>query len=267
MAPAVRHLIGVQGDRESAKLGDVLGLPAGIHACLFDLDGVLTQTARVHAAAWKSMFDTFLRERAERRREPFVPFDPVADYDEYVDGKLRYDGVRSFLASRGIELPEGEPTDPPGSDSVHALGDRKNELVLELIERDGVEPFEGSVRFLCAARDAGLRRAVVSSSANAEQVLEAARIADLFEVRIDGIVANREHLKGKPAPDTFLAAARALNVEPIRAAVFEDALAGVAAGRAGGFGFVVGVDRAGQPEALHEHGADVVVSDLAELLA
>jgi beta-phosphoglucomutase family hydrolase len=243
-----------------------LGLPADIDACLFDLDGVLTQTARVHAAAWKEMFDAFLRNRAEQTDEPFVPFDPVKDYDEYVDGKPRYDGVRSFLASRGIELPEGEPSDPPSAETVHGLGNRKNELVLALLERDGVESYEGSVRYVQAAREAGLRCAVVSSSANTRQVLEAAGIADLFEARIDGVVAEREHLNGKPAPDTFLAAARKLEVEPAAAAVFEDALAGVAAGRAGRFGFVVGVDRAGQAEALREHGADVVVTDLAELL-
>jgi beta-phosphoglucomutase family hydrolase len=243
-----------------------LGLPAGIRACLFDLDGVLTQTARVHAAAWKQMFDEFLRERSKRTGEPSVPFDPVRDYDEYVDGKPRYDGVRSFLASRGIELPEGEPSDPPAAETVHGLGNRKNELVLALIERDGVQAYDGSVRYVQAVRDAGLRRAVVSSSANTCQVLVAADIADLFEEVVDGIVAEREHLKGKPAPDTFLAAARALDVAAANAAVFEDALAGVAAGRAGRFGFVVGVDRAGQADALREHGADVVVSDLAELL-
>jgi beta-phosphoglucomutase family hydrolase len=243
-----------------------LGLPAGIRACLFDLDGVLTQTARVHAAAWKQMFDEFLRERSKRTGEPSVPFDPVRDYDEYVDGKPRYDGVRSFLASRGIELPEGEPSDPPAAETVHGLGNRKNELVLALIERDGVQAYDGSVRYVQAVRDAGLRRAVVSSSANTRQVLVAADIADLFEEVVDGIVAERELLKGKPAPDTFLAAARALDVAAANAAVFEDALAGVAAGRAGRFGFVVGVDRAGQADALREHGADVVVSDLAELL-
>jgi beta-phosphoglucomutase family hydrolase len=243
-----------------------LGLPAGTRACLFDLDGVLTDTARLHAAAWKQMFDEFLRERSKRTGEPFVPFDPVRDYDEYVDGKPRYDGVRSFLASRGIELPEGDPSDQPTAETVHGLGNRKNELVLALIERDGVEPYEGSVRYLHAVRDAGLRRAVVSSSANTRQVLEAAGIADLFEEVVDGIVAQQEHLKGKPAPDTFLAAARALEAAPAEAVVFEDALAGVAAGRAGRFGFVVGVDRAGQAEALREHGADVVVSDLAELV-
>ena len=244
----------------------MLGLPDRIHACLFDLDGVLTQTASVHAAAWKQMFDAFLRERAERTGEAFVPFDSVRDYDEYVDGKPRYDGVRSFLASRGIQLPEGDPNDPPSAETVAGLGNRKNEIVLSLIRTQGVKPYEGSVRYVRAVRDAGLRRAVVSSSANCKDVLVAAGIEDLFEVRIDGIVAEREHLKGKPAPDTFLAAADALGKEPAQAAVFEDALAGVEAGRAGHFGFVVGVDRSGQAEALRDHGADVVVSDLAELL-
>jgi beta-phosphoglucomutase family hydrolase len=243
-----------------------LGLPSRIRACLFDLDGVLTQTAKVHAAAWKEMFDDFLRERAARTGEKFVGFDPVADYDTYVDGKPRYDGVRSFLASRGIELPEGDPNDPPSAETVHGLGNRKNELVLALLKRDGVKVYEGSVRYVRAVRDAGLRRAVVSASANCREVLQAAGIEDLFEVRIDGIVVEQQHLKGKPAPDTFLAAAEQLGATPGEAAVFEDALAGVEAGRAGSFGFVVGVDRTGQREALKEHGADVVVSDLAELM-
>jgi beta-phosphoglucomutase family hydrolase len=244
----------------------MLGLPDAIRACLFDLDGVLTQTAKVHAVAWKKMFDEFLRARTEQTGEPFVPFDPVHDYDKYVDGLPRYDGVRSFLASRGIELPEGEPSDPPGADTIMGLGNRKNEIVLRMIREQGVQPYEGSVQYVHAAREAGLRCAVVSSSANARDVLEAAGIADLFDERVDGVVLEREHLKGKPAPDTFLFAARALSVEAKQAAVFEDALAGVAAGRAGGFGFVVGVDRVGQAEALLEHGADVVVRDLAELL-
>jgi beta-phosphoglucomutase family hydrolase len=244
----------------------VLGLPEGIRGCLFDLDGVITKTAIVHDAAWKEMFDDYLRERSRRVGEPFVPFDPVRDYDEYVDGKPRADGVRSFLASRGIELPEGSDDDPPGAETVHGLGNRKNEILLRRISEDGVEAYESSVRYVRAVRDAGLRRAVVSSSANCRDVLVAAGIEDLFEVRIDGIVAKREHLRGKPAPDTFLAGARALGLEPGAAAVFEDALAGVEAGRAGGFRFVVGVDRAGQAGALKEHGADVVVADLAELL-
>ena len=244
----------------------MLGLPNAIRACLFDLDGVLTQTAKIHAAAWKEMFDAFLRERAAQTGESFEPFDPVADYDEYVDGKPRYDGVRSFLAARGIALPERTPDDPSDAATVHGLGNRKNELVLAMIERQGVEVYEGSVRYVRAVRDAGLGRAVVTSSANADEVLAAAGIDDLFDVRIDGVVAAREHLEGKPAPDTFLAAARALEVAPDRAAVFEDALAGVAAGRAGRFGLVVGVDRVGQADELREHGADVVVGDLSELL-
>lgn len=243
-----------------------VGLPVTIRACLFDLDGVLTDTARVHAAAWKEMFDAYLHERAARSGESFVPFDATTDYDQYVDGKPRYDGVRAFLASRGIELPAGDPADPPASETVAGLGNRKNEIVLRLIRTAGVEPYPGSVRYLQAVRDAGLRRAVVSSSANCREVLAAAGIDSLFEVRIDGVVAKREHLQGKPAPDTFLAAARALGVPAREAAVFEDALAGVAAGRAGGFGSVVGIDRVGQAEALRAHGADVVVSDLADLL-
>jgi beta-phosphoglucomutase family hydrolase len=244
----------------------VLGLPAGIRACLFDLDGVLTQTAKVHAAAWKQVFDEFLRRRAHEAGQEFIPFDAVRDYDEFVDGKPRYDGVRSFLASRGIELPQGSPGDPPDANTVDGLGNRKNELVLKLIRERGVEPFEGSVRYVRAARDGGLRRAVVSSSTNCRDVLAAAGIDDLFEAVIDGVLAEREHLRGKPAPDTFLAGARALGVEPRGAAVFEDALAGVEAGRAGGFGIVVGVDRIGQAEALRAHGADIVVRDLSELL-
>jgi beta-phosphoglucomutase family hydrolase len=244
----------------------VLGLPNGVRACLFDLDGVLTKTATVHAAAWKQMFDAYLRERAERTGEEFVPFDPKADYGEYVDGKPRADGVRSFLESRGSELPEGSPDDPPGDETISGLGNRKNELVVRLIREHGVEPYEGSVQYLEAVRDAGLRRAVVSSSANCHDVLIAAGIDDFFEARIDGIVAKRERLKGKPAPDTFLAAARELDAAPGEAAVFEDALAGVAAGRAGNFACVVGVDRLGQADALCENGATIVVSDLAELL-
>lgn len=235
----------------------MLGLPDSVRAFLFDLDGVLTQTATVHAAAWKEVFDAYLEQRAARTGESFVAFDAVADYDEYVDGKPREDGIRSFLDSRGIEVSGG---------AVHELGDRKNELLQRLIRERGVDAYEGSVRYLHAARDAGVRRAVVSSSSNCRAVLAAAGIEDLLEARIDGIVARREHLRGKPAPDTFLAGARALGVEPGEAAVFEDALAGVAAGRAGRFGCVVGVDRVGQAAALREHGADIVVSDLAELL-
>jgi beta-phosphoglucomutase family hydrolase len=244
----------------------MLGLPDGIEACLFDLDGVLTKTAKVHAAAWKQMFDEYLRDRAARTGEDYVPFDAGHDYNEYVDGKPRYDGVRSFLQSRGIELPQGSPDDRPSAETVDGLGNRKNELVLELIERDGVEAYEGSVRYVRAARDAGLRRAVVSSSTNCRDVLEAAGMLDLFEEVVDGNVARERDLKGKPAPDTFLEGARALGVGADKAVVFEDAVAGVEAGRAGGFGCVVGVDRVDHADALREHGAGVVVRDLAELL-
>jgi beta-phosphoglucomutase family hydrolase len=244
----------------------MLGLPEGVTACLFDLDGVLTQTAKVHAQAWKTMFDEFLKGWAEQHGQEFVPFDAHADYDEYVDGKPRYEGVRSFLESRHIELPQGTPDDPPSAGTIDGLGNRKNELVLKLIHDNGVQPYEGSVRYAKAAAEAGLRRAVVSSSTNARDVLKAAGIIDLFEKIVDGVVADREHLKGKPAPDTFLEGARELGVGAKAACVYEDALAGVAAGRAGHFGFVVGVDRVGQAEALKEHGADVVVKDLAELL-
>jgi beta-phosphoglucomutase family hydrolase len=233
---------------------------------LFDLDGVLTQTAKVHAAAWKQMFDEYLRERAKQSGQEFVPFDEVRDYDEYVDGKPRYDGVRSFLESRGIDLPQGTPDDPPETETIDGLGNRKNAIVLKMIHEDGVEPYDGSVLYVKAARDAGLRRAVVSSSTNCRDVLTAAGILDLFEEIIDGHTAEREHLNGKPAPDTYLAGARAVDVGPDQAAVYEDALAGVESGRAGKFGFVVGVDRAGQADALKAHGADVVVKDLSELL-
>ncbi len=245
----------------------MLGLPDAVRGCLFDLDGVLTKTAKVHDAAWTEMFDDFLRERSRRTGERFVPFDPVRDYDEYIDGKPRADGTRSFLAARGIELPEGQEDDPPDAVSVYGLGNRKNEIVLAKIRSDGVEAYAGSVRYVHAVRDAGLRRAVVSSSTNCRDVLAAAHIEDLFEARIDGIVAERDQLRGKPAPDTYLAGARALGLEPAAAAVFEDALAGVEAGRAGNFGFVVGVDRVGQAAELSQHGADVVVRDLSELLA
>jgi beta-phosphoglucomutase family hydrolase len=232
-----------------------LGLPDGIRAVLFDMDGVLTQTAKLHAAAWKDMFDAYLRERAGGG--DFEPFDSDADYDRYVDGRPRPDGVRTFLASRGIELPEAEVT---------ALGDRKNAAVQRLIAEQGVEAFPTSVEYVKAARDAGLRSGVVSSSANTRDVLEAAGIEDLFEVIVDGHDVKDKGLKGKPAPDTFLSAAEQLGVEPREAAVFEDALAGVEAGRAGRFGHVVGVNRSDQADALREHGADVVVDDLGELL-
>ena len=244
----------------------MLGLPDKVTACLFDLDGVLTQTAKVHAAAWKEMFDAYLRQTSQRTGEPFRAFDPVEDYDAYVDGKPRYDGVRSFLESRGIDLPQGTPEDRPGAETVDGLGNRKNELVLKLIHEKGVQVYDGSMSYVRAARDAGFPRAVVSSSANCRDVLHAAGIEDLFDAVVDGVVAEREHLRGKPAPDMFLAGARALGIETTEGAVFEDALAGVQAGRAGAFGFVVGVDRVRQREALLAHGANIVVEDLAELL-
>ncbi len=244
-----------------------LGLPAHVRLCLFDLDGVLTDTAAVHTVAWKQMFDDYLRERSRREGgDDFVPFDPRADYTRYVDGKPRGDGVRSFLQSRGIELPDGDPDDGPERETVHGLGSRKNDLVLALIERDGVEVFEPSVRYLEAVRAAGLRTAVVSSSANTRQVLEVTGLAPLLELRIDALVAREHGLAGKPAPDTFLFAAAQLGGDPDDAAVFEDALAGVESGRAGGFAYVVGVDRADHAQALRDAGADRVVQELDELL-
>jgi beta-phosphoglucomutase family hydrolase len=244
----------------------MLGLPDGVTACLFDMDGVVTRTAVVHCAAWKEMFDDFLRERAAKTGDKFVPFDPVKDYDEYVDGKPRIEGTTSFLASRSISLPLGEPSDPPGSHTVWGLSNRKNDLVLKVLQRDGVEVYEGSSRYITAVRAAGLRTAIVSSSANTTQVLKAGGISDLFDARVDAQVAAARALRGKPAPDTFLEAARMLGVEPSQATVFEDALAGVEAGHAGKFGFVVGVDRVGQAAQLRAHGADVVVQDLGDLL-
>ncbi|QIG46095.1 beta-phosphoglucomutase family hydrolase [Nocardioides anomalus] len=233
-----------------------------MRACLFDLDGVLTSTASVHAAAWKEAFDEFLHEHDASA----APFDIDRDYPAYVDGKPRRDGVRDFLASRGIELPEGADDDAPDAHTVSGIGNRKQGLLLEVVKRDGVQPYPGAVRFLEAARDAGLRRAVVSSSENCQAFVEAAGIEDLLEVRVDGVSVREQGLHGKPAPDTFLAAAQELGVPAAQAAVFEDALAGVEAGRAGHFGFVVGVDRAHQADALKEHGASVVVNDIGDLL-
>ncbi|WP_446212448.1 beta-phosphoglucomutase family hydrolase [Micromonospora sp. IBSANI012] len=244
----------------------MLGLPAHVSACLFDLDGVLTQTAKVHNAAWKQTFDAFLARRAAATGEPFKPFDPGPDYNRYVDGRPRADGVRSFLASRGVVLPEGSPDDPPEADTVNGVGNRKNVVLLERIHHDGVEVYPGSVTYLRAAVAAGLRRAVVSASANCRDVVAAAGLEPLLEARVDGLVARAEGLRGKPHPDTFLAGAKLLGVDPANAAVFEDALAGVAAGRAGGFGYVVGVDRVGQADELRAQGADIVVTDLSDLL-
>ncbi|UUO01152.1 beta-phosphoglucomutase family hydrolase [Mycolicibacterium novocastrense] len=243
-----------------------LGLPAGIRAALFDLDGVLTDTASVHKKAWKAMFDDFLRDRAERTGEPFTPFDIEADYLTYVDGKKREDGVRSFLSSRGIDLPEGDPDDRPPQETVHGLGNAKNDLFQQILRTDGVEVFEGSRRYLEAASAAGLGIAVVSSSANTRELLELTGLARFVQHRVDGVVLREENIAGKPAPDSFLRAAQLLGVKPEQGAVYEDALSGVAAGRAGGFGLVVGVDRVGHADALRHNGADIVVTDLAEML-
>jgi beta-phosphoglucomutase family hydrolase len=244
----------------------MLGLPETVRACLFDLDGVLTDTASVHAAAWKQMFDDYLRNRSERDGTPFREFDVKADYGPYVDGRPRLDGTRGFLQSRGIDLPEGSPDDPPDAETLWGLSTRKNDLVQEKIRTVGVDVYPGSVRYLHAVKAAGLATACVSSSANAEQVLEVAGLTDLIDHRVDGVVAKQRGLPGKPAPDTFLAAAADLGFAKEQAVVFEDALAGVESGRAGGFGYVVGVDRVGHADALKEHGADVVVQDLEELL-
>jgi beta-phosphoglucomutase family hydrolase len=238
----------------------VLGLPDAIRVCLFDLDGVLTKTATVHFAAWKRTFDEFLQQH-EPGSEPFSQL----DYNRYVDGKHRADGVRGFLASRGITLPEGSPGDAPDAATVQGIATRKNALVLTELEEHGVEVYPGSVDYLRAVKEAGLATAVVTASANGEQVIKAGGFADLIDERIDGVVAARDSLRGKPEPDTFLAGARALGVEPPHAVVFEDAISGVAAGRADGFGYVVGVDRVGQADALRDAGADVVVRDLSEL--
>jgi beta-phosphoglucomutase family hydrolase len=245
----------------------MLGLPPQVRACLFDLDGVLTDTASLHRKAWKSMFDAYLRERSQRNKEQFVPFDAAADYQTYVDGKKREDGVRSFLGSRGITLPDGQPDDDPAADTVYGLGNRKNHLFQEMLQRHGVDVFEGSRHYLEAVSSAGLGIAVVSSSANTREVLEVTGLDRFVEHRVDGVTMRDEHIPGKPAPDAFLRGAQLLDVAPDQAAVFEDALSGVAAGRAGHFGFVVGVDRVGQSEALRHNGADVVVTDLSELLA
>lgn len=240
----------------------MLGLPDDITALLFDLDGVLTQTSKVHFKAWKETFDAYLKSRDG---DGFAEF-TQDDYNEYVDGMPRYDGVRSFLKSRDIELPEGSTDDSPDAETVDGIGNHKNDLVLEIIERDGVEVYDGSVAFVKAARQAGLRRAVVSASANCRAVLKSAGIDDLFEQIIDGNTTDEQHLKGKPHPDTYLAGAKALGVDPAHSAVFEDATAGVQAGHDGHFGYVVGVDRVDHAQALTEHGADVVVKDLSELL-
>ncbi|MFD4369701.1 HAD family hydrolase [Rhodococcus sp. NPDC058521] len=240
-----------------------MGLPGNISACLFDLDGVLTGTAVLHRKAWKQTFDDFLRRRDG---EGFAPFTDE-DYLDYVDGRPRADGVRAFLRSRKIALPDGSADDPPSDDTVNGVGNRKNELLLKVIEKEGVSPYPGSVKYIQAAYEHGLKIAVVTSSANGKSVLDAADLSRYVHIRIDGVVITDRGLRGKPAPDSFLAGAEALAVPPEDAAVFEDALSGVEAGRAGKFGYVVGVDRVNHGDALREHGADIVVTDLADLLS
>ncbi|MEJ2230965.1 MAG: beta-phosphoglucomutase family hydrolase [Nitrospirales bacterium] len=235
-------------------------------AVLFDLDGVITATANVHAKCWKIMFDEYLQNRASRTGEPFQPFEIATDYRLYVDGKPRFDGVRDFLRSRGIELFEGTPDDTPQTETVCGLGNRKNELINAVLESDGVEAYEGSVALIHQIRGEGIEVAVVTSSQNCDAVLKAAGIGDLFTVKVDGNVIHDQHLSGKPAPDGFLAAAKSLGVDPKRTVVVEDAISGVQAGRNGGFGLVIGVARKGDSEELRRHGADIVVKDLGELL-
>jgi beta-phosphoglucomutase family hydrolase len=262
------RLVTVAAPPRTARAIDVTALDlTRFDAVLFDLDGVLTDTASLHAEAWKRMFDEFLMRWSEEHGHPFVPFQIDPDYLQFVDGKPRFEGVASFLESRRIVLPEGDATDPPDADTIHGLGNRKNELVLRLIEKEGVTPFDGSVAFVKHVRDSGLRTAVVSSSKNAGPVLAAAEIADLFDDRVDGLVAEDLGLPGKPSPDTFLEAARRLDTTAARSIVVEDAVVGVEAGRLGGFGYVIGVDREGDPDRLMAHGADVVVDDLAELVS
>jgi beta-phosphoglucomutase family hydrolase len=235
-------------------------------AVLFDLDGVITNTANLHAACWKQMFDEYLQKRATQRGEAFRPFDLATDYRLYVDGKPRFDGVRDFLTSRGIQLPEGSPDDPPQLETVGGLGNRKNDLVNGLIEEIGVEPYEGSVQLIHQLRRNGFKIAVVTSSQNCDAVLRAAKLDDFFGVRVDGNVIQAQRLSGKPAPDTFLMAAKLLGVEPKRTVVIEDAISGVEAGSNGKFGLVIGVARKGNAEELKRHGAHLVVDDLGELV-
>jgi beta-phosphoglucomutase family hydrolase len=235
-------------------------------AVLFDLDGVLTATAKVHAAAWKKIFDEYLRKRATENNEPFQPFDIQSDYKLYVDGKSRYDGARDFLRSRGIHLPEGTPDSPPEDETVCGLGNRKDKIIQRVIESDGVEAYAGSVALVRHLRSQGIKTAVVTSSHHGGPVVEAAGIADLFDLRVDGNVIDRLKLAGKPAPDAYLKAAEDLGVEPKRAVVVEDALSGVQAGRNGGFGLVVGVARHDNADELKANGADMVVTDLGEML-
>lgn len=234
-------------------------------AVLFDMDGVLTMTMKIHAACWKRMFDAYLQQRAVEHGTEFRPFEVATDYKAYVDGKLRYDGVQSFLASRGIELPYGNPGDDPSRETVCGLGNRKDRLVNEILASDGVEMLDGAVELVEAVRAAGIKTAVVSASKNCGKILAAAGVRALFDCVVDGNVASQLALAGKPAPDTFLEAARQLAVSPARAVVVEDAVSGVAAGRAGGFALVVGIDHHGDQATLRENGADIVIENLREL--
>jgi beta-phosphoglucomutase family hydrolase len=236
-------------------------------AVLLDLDGVITDTANIHAACWKQMFDEYLQKRAAQTGEAFRPFNVAADYRLYVDGKPRFDGVRDFLTSRGIQLPEGTPNDQPEAETVGGLGNRKNDLVNKIIEDKGVEPYEGSVKLLHQLRHQGFKIAVVTSSQNCTAVLKAAKLEHFFDVQVDGNTIHTQHLAGKPAPDTFLTAARLLGINPARAIVIEDALSGVEAGFAGSFGLVIGVARKGNADELRRHGAHLVVNDLGELVS
>jgi beta-phosphoglucomutase family hydrolase len=236
-------------------------------AVLLDLDGVITDTASIHAACWKQMFDEYLQKRATERGEAFRPFDIATDYRLYVDGKPRYDGVRDFLTSRGIRLPEGSPDDPPQAETVDGRGNRKNDLVNKIIEEKGVEPYEGSVDLIRQLRDQEFKIAVVTSSQNCTAVLRAAKLNHFFDVQVDGNVIHAERLAGKPAPDSYLMAAKLLGVGPARAVVIEDALSGVEAGRDGNFGLVIGVARKGNADELRRHGAHLVVNDLGELVS
>ena len=235
-------------------------------AVLLDLDGVITDTANMHATCWKQMFDAYLQKRAVERREPFCPFDIATDYRLYVDGKPRFDGVRDFLTSRGIQLPEGSPDDPPQSETVGGLGNRKNNLINKVIGEAGVEPYQGSVKLIHQLHHQGFKIAVVTSSQNCEAVLKAAKLDGNFDVQIDGNEIEAKQLAGKPAPDTFLMAAKLLGVEPQRAVVIEDAISGVQAGANGKFGLVIGVARKANAEELRHEGAHLVVMDLGELV-
>ncbi|HWG28126.1 beta-phosphoglucomutase family hydrolase [Actinospica sp.] len=256
------------GDDDGSDVSAGLGLAPGARGCLFDLDGVLTATAKIHAQAWKKTFDTFLNAYDKRTGRTDQPFDQGADYENYVDGRTREDGIRSFLASRDIKIPDGGPEDAPGTESVYGIGEAKQWAFMSLLEEHGPQVYEGSVRYVHAARAAGLGCAVVTSSTNCKDILRVAGITDLFDATVDGHDVSAQHLRGKPAPDSYLAGAKALGIEPAYAAVFEDALSGVEAGHAGAFGTVVGVDRVGGDHAEHlkQHGATVVVKDLSELL-